>query len=163
MLDFNRCRGQARYERAAQNAIRTCLRVQPGEHVTLITDQDTLPIAASLYDELKLGVANVHTFVVEDYAERPMLHMPKEILDDLEQAQVSIYCMQGQTGELTTRKEIFREAEPSIRKPTRSGHAMSVDQGASAALAHDPCELPQLLPECLAVGQRPGIERGVVW
>jgi aminopeptidase len=96
-----------RYKHAAENAIRVCLRVQPGEHVTMIADQETLAIAASLFDELKTTGADVHTFVVEDYAERPMQHMPHEILDDLAKAQVSIYCMQGQTGELTTRKEMM--------------------------------------------------------
>src|SRR6266550_2110253 len=91
-----------RYEKAAKNAIHVCLRVQPGEHVTLMTDLETLPIAASLYDELKTSGAELHTFVIEDYSERPMLHMPQEILDDLAQAQVSIYCVQGQPNELQT-------------------------------------------------------------
>lgn len=96
-----------RYQHAAENAVRVCLRVQPGEHVTLITDLATLEIAASLYDELKRIQANVHTFVVEDYAARPMAHMPEEILADLETADVSIYCMQGQHNELQTRKEMM--------------------------------------------------------
>lgn len=96
-----------RYQRAAENAIRTCLRVEPGEHTTLITDIETLPIAASLAVELQKVGADLHTFVVEDYSMRPMSHMPQAILDDLEQAQVSIYCMQAQENELTTRKEMM--------------------------------------------------------
>jgi aminopeptidase len=96
-----------RYQHAAENAIQTCLRVQPGERVTLITDLETKTIAASLYDELKRANAEVHTFVVEDYHVRPMAHMPKEILEDLEKADVSIYCMQGQPNELQTRKEMM--------------------------------------------------------
>ena len=40
----------------ARNAVTTCLRIQPDEHVTLITDEATLLIAASLVAELdKLG------------------------------------------------------------------------------------------------------------
>jgi aminopeptidase len=96
-----------RYTRAADNAILTCLRVQPGERTTLITDMETLPIAASLADALGRANADFHTFVVEDYAERPMQHMPQPILDDMEKASVTIYCMQGQPGELQTRKEMM--------------------------------------------------------
>ncbi|MBS1903009.1 MAG: aminopeptidase [Bacteroidetes bacterium] len=95
------------YTHAAENAIRTCLRVQPGERATLITDIATKEIAASLFDELVKVGANVHSFVVEDYAERPLQHMPAEILEDLENADVSIYCMQGQENELQTRKEMM--------------------------------------------------------
>src|SRR5690349_4779831 len=80
------------YIKAAKNAVHTCLRVQPGEHATLITDNETLAIAASLFEELLNAGASVHTFVVEDYAERPLVHMPPEILADLEKADVSIYC-----------------------------------------------------------------------
>ena len=72
------------YKHAAENAIDVCLRVQSGERATIITDLETLPIAASLYDELIRVGAKVHSFVVEDYAERPLLHMPQEILADLE-------------------------------------------------------------------------------
>jgi aminopeptidase len=95
------------YKNAARNAIDVCLRVQKGERTTLITDLATLQIAASLYDELLNVGAIVHTFVVEDFSGRPMLHMPEEILADLEKSDVTIYCMQGQENELQTRKEMM--------------------------------------------------------
>ena len=95
------------YKHAAENAIDVCLRVQKGERTIIITDLATLSIAASLYDELNNVGANIHTYVVEDYAERPLVHMPQEILDSLEKADVSIYCMQGQENELQTRKEMM--------------------------------------------------------
>lgn len=95
------------YEKAARNAVETCLQVQPGEHATLIADNETLAIAASLFDELVHIGADVYTFVVEDYAARPLLHMPKAILADLEKADVSIYCMQALENELVTRKEMM--------------------------------------------------------
>lgn len=96
-----------RYDKAADNAIGTCLRVQQGERATLITDKETSEIAASLYHALVRAGAEVHTFVVEDYTSRPMLNMPEEILADLELAQVSIYCMQAQENELETRKQMM--------------------------------------------------------
>ncbi len=112
------------YKKAAQNAIHTCLRVQPGERATLITDKETAPIAASLYDELKASGANVHTFVVEDYAERPMQHMPQPILEDMEHADVTIYCMQGQHNELQTRKEMMAVVN---RVKPRHAHMVNIN------------------------------------
>ena len=97
-----------RYDRAADNAVQVCLRVQPGEHTTLMTDLATLPIAASIAAALRKVGADLHCFVVEDYSVRPMLHMPQVILDDLEKAEVSIYCMQGMENELQTRKEMMK-------------------------------------------------------
>lgn len=95
------------YDKAAKNAIEVCLRVQPDEYAVLITDRETSSIAASLYFALHKAGAKVKTFVVEDYTERPMLTMPQEILDELEVAEVSIYCMQAQENELETRKQMM--------------------------------------------------------
>jgi leucyl aminopeptidase (aminopeptidase T) len=95
------------YAKAADNAINVCLRVQPGEKAVVITDLETLSIAASLFNELERAGAHVDTFVVEDYSERPMTHMPKPILDALGNTDVSIYCMQAQENELETRKEMM--------------------------------------------------------
>ena len=64
------------YAKAAHNAIYTCLRVQPGERATLITDNATIEIAASLFEELLKAGAEVHTFVVEDYSARPLSSPP---------------------------------------------------------------------------------------
>src|SRR3954465_14128321 len=88
-LDF--VKYDPRYDRAAMNAVDVCLRVVPGEHTTLITDMATLPIAASLAKELRAVGAELRTYVLEDYAERPLQHMPPEILEDLANSQVSIY------------------------------------------------------------------------
>lgn len=95
------------YDKAAKNAIEVCLRVQPDEYAVLITDRETSQIAASLYFALHKAGAKVKTFVVEDYTERPMLTMPQVILDELEVAEVSIYCMQAQENELETRKQMM--------------------------------------------------------
>ena len=60
----------------ARNAMRTCLRVRPGEDVAIVTDRETEEIAASLADQVREadGAAEVH--VMEDYGPRPMLALP---------------------------------------------------------------------------------------
>jgi aminopeptidase len=113
-----------RYAHAAENAIRVCLNVQPNEHVTLITDEETKEIAASLYHEVKKITQSVNTFVVEDFAKRPLTHMPNEILEDLGHADVSIYCMQALENELETRKEMMRVVN---RVKPRHAHMVNIN------------------------------------
>ena len=56
----------------AHNAVNTCLRIQPNEKVTLITDNACREIAASIAHELvKLG-SPFKAFVLEDLAPRPL-------------------------------------------------------------------------------------------
>ena len=58
----------AEFTQGAQSAIKTCLRVQPEEKVTLITDEATLAIAASLATELEEIGAQWNAFKLEDIA-----------------------------------------------------------------------------------------------
>ena len=63
----------------ARNAIRTCLRVQPVERVTIVTDRETEEIAASLADQVREVGAPCDTLIMEDYGPRPMLELPPAI------------------------------------------------------------------------------------
>src|SRR5436305_14673249 len=87
----------------ARNAIRSCLRVQPHEKVTLITDRACSEIGASLARELESVGAPHHAFVLEDLAPRPLADMPAPILADMETSHVSIFAVKAQTNELRTR------------------------------------------------------------
>ena len=72
----------------ARNALRVCLRLQPSERITIITDETTRDIAAALQAEVEeIGAAHA-IFVLEDYAERPLTHMPKPILDQMAEGPV---------------------------------------------------------------------------
>src|SRR5438874_8934606 len=101
----------------ARNAIRVCLRLQPTERITIITDEATTEIAAALQAEVEEVGSDHAVFVLENYAERPLTHMPKIILDDLAQSQVSIFAAQTLTGELGPRIEMT--AVIKDRKSTR--------------------------------------------
>src|SRR5437016_1763458 len=90
----------------ARNATRVCLRLQPTERITIITDEATTEIAAALQAEVEeVGAAHA-VFVLENYAERPLTHMPKIILDDLAQSQVLIFAARTLTGEIGSRIEV---------------------------------------------------------
>jgi len=64
----------------ARNAIECCLRIQPNEKVTLITDRACLEIGAALAAELERLGLNYHAFVLEDLEPRPLENMPGEVL-----------------------------------------------------------------------------------
>jgi leucyl aminopeptidase (aminopeptidase T) len=90
----------------ARNAIRTCLKVTPEEHVAIVTDAETLPVAKSLAEEVRAVGAPQELHVLEDYGDRPMLELPQGIRDAFERSQVSIYAAQPQPGELASRREM---------------------------------------------------------
>ena len=56
----------------AFNAVNTCLRIQPNEKVTVITDVACLEIAASIVQELTKVGSPYKAFVLEEVAERPL-------------------------------------------------------------------------------------------
>ena len=80
----------------ARNAVVVCLRIQPHEKVTLITDQASIEIAAALAAELDTVGAPYRSWILEEAAPRPLADMPGPVLDDLETSQVSIFAAQAQ-------------------------------------------------------------------
>ncbi|MEP6809452.1 MAG: aminopeptidase, partial [Chthoniobacterales bacterium] len=90
----------------ARNAIRTCLRLQPEERITIITDEATRDIAAALQAEVEEVGAACAVFILEKHAPRPLTGMPEVILEDLATSQVSIFCAQTQRGELGSRMQM---------------------------------------------------------
>src|ERR1700675_557089 len=77
----------------ARNAVKVCLRIQPSEKVTVITDDATRQIAASLVHELENLGAAYKAWILEERAPRPLIDLPREIVDDLESSQVSIFAV----------------------------------------------------------------------
>ena len=107
----------------ARNAIRDCLRLKPEERITIITDEVTREIAAALQCEVEEVGAAHSVFVLEEHAERPMTDMPRIILDDLAQSQVSIFCAQTQTGELGSRMQM---SDVVNKNRIRHGHMVNI-------------------------------------
>jgi len=109
----------------AHNAVFVCLKVQPSEKVTLITDHACEEIAASLVSQLKDSGCSFSTFVLEDLAPRPLATMPEVILKDLESSQVSIFAVQAQANELKTRMQM---CEVVNRNRLRHGHMVNIEK-----------------------------------
>ena len=109
----------------AHNAVYVCLRVQPSEKVTVITDQASEEIAASLVAELETRHCTYNTFVLEDLAPRPLINMPEAVLNDLATSQVSIFAVQAQANELRTRMQM---CEVVNRHRLRHAHMVNIEK-----------------------------------
>jgi leucyl aminopeptidase (aminopeptidase T) len=109
----------------ARNAVKVCLRVQPGEKVTVITDEATKEIAASIVRELEVVGAPYHAWVLEDLAPRPLGDLPREIVEDLETSQVSIFAVQAQANELHSRMQM---TDVVNRRKIRHAHMVNVNR-----------------------------------
>src|SRR5262249_62034234 len=90
----------------ARNAVQVCLRIQPTEKVTIITDLVSREIAASIAREVEEVGAPFNAFVLEELAPRPLTGLPPEIADDLDTSKVSIFAVQVQTNELRSRMQM---------------------------------------------------------
>jgi aminopeptidase len=109
----------------ARNAVRVCLRVQPDEKVTVITDEATKEIAASLVHELEAVGAPYRAWVLEDLTPRPLTDLPQEIVEDLETSQVSIFAVQAQANELRSRMQM---TDIVNRRKIRHAHMVNINR-----------------------------------
>jgi len=109
----------------ARNAIRVCLRIQPTEKVTVITDEVSLEIAAALVHELEDLGCRYRSWVLEDVATRPLTDLPKVIAADLETSQVSIFAVQAQTNELKSRMQM---TDIVNRRKIRHAHMVNINK-----------------------------------
>jgi aminopeptidase len=91
--------------------------------VTLITDQTTSQIAASIARELEALGCRWNGFVLEELALRPLTGMPAEVLADMETSQVSIFAVQVQQNELLSRRQM---TDVVNRRRMRHAHMVNI-------------------------------------
>jgi leucyl aminopeptidase (aminopeptidase T) len=107
----------------AKNAVNVCLGVQPGETVTLIADEVSRSVAASLEKALEQSGALFTGLLLEDFGPRPMKAAPEPVLEALETTDVGVLCMTPQPGELGARMSIVKVVE---RRQIRYAHMVGV-------------------------------------
>src|SRR3984957_20625005 len=108
----------------ARNAVSVCLRIQPSEKVTVITDEATREIAASLVHELEALGVSYKAWILEELAPRPLTDLPREIMDDLETSQFSIFAVQAQANELKSRMQM---TDVVNRRKIRHAHMVNIN------------------------------------
>jgi aminopeptidase len=109
----------------AHNAVHVCLRVKANEKVTVITDEATKEIAAAIVHELDSVGSPYQTWVLEELAPRPLSDLPREIVEDLETSQVSIFAVQAQVNELKSRMQM---TDVVNRRKIRHAHMVNINR-----------------------------------
>jgi aminopeptidase len=109
----------------ARNAVNVCLRIQPHEKVTLITDEATKEIAASMVRQLENLGAPHRAWVLEQLASRPLRDLPAEIAAELETSHVSIFAVQAQANELRSRMQM---TDIVNRRRIRHAHMVNINR-----------------------------------
>jgi aminopeptidase len=111
------------FTQGARAAVFTCLRIQPNERVTLITDRETTPIAAAIAAQLSVNGGRWNAFVLEDLASRPLRDMPAAVLEDMETSDISIFAVKVQQNELRSRMQM---TEVVNRRRMRHAHMVNI-------------------------------------
>ncbi len=111
------------FRAGASNAVATCLKIQPDEKVTVITDRNCQTIAASMAAELDRVGCAWDGFILEEHAERPVREMPAAVLEDMESSQVSIFAVQVQPNELRSRMQM---TDVVNRRHMRHAHMVNI-------------------------------------
>src|SRR3954451_15702520 len=108
----------------ARNAVNVCLRIQSSEKVTIISDEATREIAASIVHELEMLGAPYRAWILEELSRRPLTDLPHEIVDDLETSQVSTFAVQAQANELKSRMQM---TDVVNRRKIRHAHMVNIN------------------------------------
>ena len=109
----------------ARNAVNVCLRIQPqreGHGHYRRRDAGKSPPASSA-NWRALG-APYHAWILEELAPRPLTDLPREIVDDLETSQVSIFAVQAQANELRSRMQM---TDVVNRRKIRHAHMVNIN------------------------------------
>ena len=93
--------------------------------VTVITDDATREIAASLVRELETVGAPYQAWILEELAPRPLNDLPREIVEDLESSQVSIFAVLAQANELRSRMQM---TDVVNRRKIRHAHMVNINR-----------------------------------
>lgn len=123
--EFHKIPYDSGFTPGAYNAVHVCLRVKPDEKVCVITDEATHDIASAIVVELDRMGVTYHAWILENLAPRPLIDMPREILDDLETSQVSIFAVQAQMNELRSRIQM---TDVVNRRKIRHAHMVNINR-----------------------------------
>jgi leucyl aminopeptidase (aminopeptidase T) len=112
-------------EEGARNAVSTCLGVKPHERAVLVADRGSMEIAAALAAQLARAAKEFRAILLEDIVARPVLHLPPEMEQALEWADVSLFTASAQPGELAMRRAMTAIV---TRKKMRHGHMVGINR-----------------------------------
>ena len=115
------------FARGARNAVRVCLNIAERDRVCVVQDRPRAHIAEAIVEEARGTGAEVRTWTMEDYVERPAREFPRALADEILgfQPTASYYIGTGQKGELGFRGPMLRLLAEQLR--CRHGHMIGID------------------------------------
>ncbi len=109
-------------EFASKQVVVNCLKIEPNEKVTIITDNSIKHIAEVIVKELEKVTKNYKIFNMDDYGERRMenpLKFPNEIKEYMSSGTASMYIAEAGPGEFAS----FRSPMLEVIKGSKLRHA----------------------------------------
>jgi aminopeptidase len=111
----------------ARNAVRTCLNITGRDRVAVVKDRVALEIAEAIEEEVRGTGAEVQSWTMEDFLERPAKELPKAISEGILKLRptASYFIGTGQKGELAFRKPLLKLLADELG--CRHGHMIGID------------------------------------
>jgi leucyl aminopeptidase (aminopeptidase T) len=131
--------------RGAANAVGVCMGVSRDEKVLILTDNEREHIGHAIAEECELREARVHLLKIEDFVERPALHLPEALTERLDEISpdVSFYVATAKQGELGLRRPYMKHVIYELK--ARHGHMIGIDDRCMAeGMAADYNEIARL-------------------
>lgn len=85
---------------AGKNIVEVCSRLMPNETATIVTDKETINTIKVIKKFANEITQKVNLHVIEDYGERPLTFLPKEIKKDIKASDVTYFAVDSKPGEL---------------------------------------------------------------
>jgi aminopeptidase len=119
---------QSEYTAGAHNAVRACLNVQSADRVAIIADRSRADIAAAIAAEARATGADLGSWTMEDWVERPAREFPRRLADELIafKPTASFFVAEGQAGELAFRMPMLHLLARELR--CRHGHMIGIER-----------------------------------
>ncbi|MGE5617936.1 MAG: aminopeptidase [Sphingomonadaceae bacterium] len=112
----------------ARNAVRTCLAIDGGDRVAIITDRDSEAIGLALREEALRAGAEVHSIYLEEFGRRPFTSTPAGFAEALRAAQptATFFVARGLKGEVSFRIPMRHLLIDELN--ARHGHMVDIDE-----------------------------------
>ncbi len=112
----------------AEIAVNICMAVQPGERVLILGDEASTLISQALANAASAIAAQVETFTLESFGQRPITTMPDNLQAVLERFQphVSFYTASSRPGELKFRLDYRPAVMRANPDGARHGHMINI-------------------------------------
>ena len=115
------------YSAGARNAVRVCLGIGSRDRVAVIRDREATPIGDAIEAEALSAGAEVRSWTMEDWVERPAREFARPLADELIafRPTASYYLGESQPGELAFRQPMLRLLTEQLN--CRHGHMPGIN------------------------------------